>query len=176
VKTQVAFNAPMPDGNRFAIAFPKYQRVPYGIHGSRVLVDGQVATTLQVGHPTGSIAIRSLDDRMGRIQAKAVARAVTKYVAAKAIRDSQSRKSTEAQIFALIATTAYNIASEQADLRAWQTLPDDILIGRVLLPPGKHKISVQYITSGGGVMATKDLGEVEVLPGKTKFIVLHTNT
>jgi hypothetical protein len=165
----------MPDGNVFKIAFPKYSRAPSVINGSRVLVDGQVSTQLQVGHPTASIAIRSLEDRMGRIRAKAIARAVTKYMAGKALRDSQNRESAGRQLLAFAAAAAYNIASEQADLRAWQTLPSDILIGRVLLPPGKHKLAVQYLTAGGAVVATKDFGELEVPAGGTKFIVFHTN-
>src|SRR5262249_52855190 len=159
----------------FSVAFPKYQQVSYLINGSRVLVDGQVATTLQVGQPTAAIAIQSLADRMGRIRAKAIARATTKFIAAKAAQDAVRKKGGEgAGLLAFVATNVYNVVSEQADLRAWQTLPANILIGRVLLPPGKHKLSVQYLTADTAVVATKDLGEVEVAPGKTKFMVVQT--
>jgi hypothetical protein len=177
VKVETGFAAQMPDGNLFNVRFPKYQRAPFIINGSRVLVDGQVTATLQVGHPTAAIAIRSLEDRIGRIRAKAIARAVTKYMAARAAQEeARKRGGGGAQLLTFLATTAYNVASEQADLRAWQTLPSNILIGRVSLTPGKHKISVQYLTAGGAVVATKDLGEIEVPPGATRFMVLHTNT
>jgi hypothetical protein len=177
VKVEHGFGAVMPDGNIFNIRMPQYRRVSYLINGSRVLVDGQPTAQLEVGHPTGAIAIQSLDDRIGRIRAKAIARAVTKYMAARvAQEEARKRGGGGAQLLTYLATNVYNVVSEQADLRAWQTLPDEILIGRVLLPPGKHKIAVQYLTGGGAVVATRDLGEVEVQPGRTRFFVLHTNS
>ncbi len=177
VKAESGFGAVMPDGNIFNIRMPKYRRVPYAITGSRVLVDGQVAATLDVGHPTGAIAIQSLEDRIGRIRAKAISRAITKYMAARvAQEEARKRGGSGAQLLTYLATNVYNVASEQADLRAWQTLPDEILIGRVLLPPGKHKIAVQYLTGGNAVMATRQLGEVDVQAGQTRFFLLHTNT
>jgi hypothetical protein len=177
VKVESGFAAVMPDGNIFNIRMPKYRPMPYLINGSRVLVDGQVAAQLEVGHPTGAIAMQSLEDRIGRIRAKAIARAVTKYMAARVAQaEARKRGGEGAGLLAYLASNVYNVVSEQADLRAWQTLPDEILIGRVLLPPGKHKITVQYLTGGNAVVATRELGEVEVQAGRTRFFVLHTNT
>ena len=68
----------------------------------------------------------------------------------------------------------YAAVSEQADLRAWQTLPDKILIGRVLLPPGKHSVQVEFTSGGGAVAATKELGEIELKPGQSRLMILHT--
>jgi hypothetical protein len=36
----------------------------------------------------------------------------------------------------------YNVYSEQADLRSWQTLPAKIFIGRLLLPPGHYTFEI----------------------------------
>jgi hypothetical protein len=138
-------------------------------------VNGAVAATLELGHPTGAIAVKNLQNRIGRIRAKAVARAVTKYIANRALQKRAEKEGGAAQLFAYVAGNVATAVSEQADLRSWQTLPDRILVGRVLLPPGRHRIAVQYLSSGGGVAGTRELGEVEVVAGRTRFFTLHTN-
>jgi hypothetical protein len=64
--------------------------------------------------------------------------------------------------------------SEQADLRSWQTLPDKILIGRAMLSPGAHRVQVEFTTGGGGVVSTRDLGEIELAAGQSRVMILHT--
>jgi hypothetical protein len=68
----------------------------------------------------------------------------------------------------------YAEVSEQADLRSWQTLPDKILIGQALVPPGKHTLQVEFLSRTGVALSTRSLGEVELRAGQTRFIVLHT--
>jgi hypothetical protein len=93
-----------------------------------------------------------------------------------AIQQAARQKGGEgAGLLAAVIGGAATIATEQADLRCWQTLPDRILFGRVLMPPGKHSISVQSLTGQNGVVSTKDFGQVEVPPGKFRFILLHSN-
>ncbi len=158
------------------VVFPEYRRVNYLVNGSQVLVDGRVETVLEEAEPVGPIAIKNLDNRKGRIYAKAIARAGAKLVANVAMqREARRQGGDVAGLVAALAGGAATVASEQADLRCWQTLPDRILFGRVLLPPGQHKLSVQFLTGGRGVVSTRDLGEVEVPPGRTRFFILHSN-
>jgi hypothetical protein len=175
-KVETSFNAIMPDGNLFRMAVPAYRRLPYLITGSRVYVDGTLAATLELAHPTGAIAVKSLENRLGRIRAKAVARAVTKYLANRALQERARNQSEGVRLLAYVAGNVASAVSEQADLRAWQTLPDRILIGRAALPPGKHRISVEFTTGAAIVVGRKEMGEIEVPPGRTRFMVLHTNT
>jgi hypothetical protein len=157
------------------VVFPEYRRVSYLMNGSRVLVDGQVSTILDPAEPVGSIAIKNLENRKGRIYAKAIARAGAKAAANLALQQQARRQGGDgAGLLAAIVGGVATVATEQADLRCWQTLPDRILFGRVLLPPGKHKLGVQFTTGANAVMATKDLGDIEVLPGRTKFIILQS--
>lgn len=175
VKVEDDIRAVMPDGHLLKIAFPRYKRVYYLINGSRVLADGQPAITLQEAQPIGSIAIENLANRRGRIAAKAIARATAKYMASRELQERARRQGGPgAELLAFVAGTVYTEASEQADLRSWQTLPDRVLIGRVLLPPGRHHLQVQYTTGGGSVVATRDLGQVNVAAGETRFFILHT--
>jgi hypothetical protein len=157
------------------VAFPEYRSVHYLVTGSQVLVDGQQAAALDPAEPVGAIAIKSLENRKNRIYAKAIARAGAKLVANVALQNEARRRGGEgAGLLAAVLGGAASVASEQADLRCWQTLPDRILIGRVLLPPGKHKLQVQFTTGSRAVVATKDLGEVEIPPGRTRFFILHS--
>ena len=158
------------------VVFPEYRRVNYLMNGSQVLVDGKVETVLEEAEPVGPIAIKNLDNRKGRIYAKAIARAGAKLVANVAMqREARRQGGDMAGFLAALAGGAYTVASEQADLRCWQTLPDRILFGRVLLPPGKHRLAVQFLTGGRSVVATRDFGEIEVPPGNTRFVILHSN-
>jgi hypothetical protein len=166
--------AVMPDANVIRIAFPRYRRRSYLITGSRIRVDGVVEARLEEGQPVGAIAVKNLDNRKGRIAAKAIARATTKYIASKAAQNAAREQSEGLGLLAWIAGNVYTIASEQADLRSWQTLPDKILIGRVLLPPGKHRVQVEYTTGGSGVVSTQDLGEIELRAGQSRIFTLHS--
>jgi uncharacterized protein len=174
VKVEDAIRANAPDGTLLKVAFPRYKPLPYLITGSRVLVDGQPAGDLQTAQPIGAIAIENLQNRKGRIAAKAIARAIVKYMANKALQERARRDNSNNSLFAALAGNIFTEISEQADLRSWQTLPDRVLVGRVLLAPGSHQVQVQFTTGGPNVMATRDLGTVELAAGQTRFFILHT--
>jgi len=174
-KVEDAIMAHMPDGYLLRIAFPRYRRRSYLVTGSRVVVNGSVAARLEEAEPIGDIAIQSLANRKGRIQAKAIARATTKYLATRAASQAARRDSELAGALTFLAGNVASAVSEQADLRAWETLPDRILMGRVLLAPGTYRIQVQF-TGAGGVVSTRDLGQVQVEAGRTRFFILHTNS
>ena len=174
VKVEDSINAIMPDANLVRIAFPRYVRRSSLVSGSQVRVDGQTATRLEEGAPLGAIAIKNLDNRKGRIAAKAIARATTKYLASRAAQHAARQKSEELGLLTWLAGNVYTAVSEQADLRAWQTLPDRILIGRTLVPPGPHRVEVHFTAGGGGIVSTRDLGEVNLTAGQTRLFVLQS--
>ena len=41
------------------------------------------------------------------------------------------------------------VASEEADIRTWQTLPGEIQIGRLWLTPGEYTVTMEPINNGG---------------------------
>jgi uncharacterized protein len=173
-KVEGDIRAIMPDGNFIKIAFPRYRSNYYLINGSQVLVDGQPGVTLQEAQPLGAIAVENLDNRKTRIAVKAIARATTKYLASRALQHEARRKSEAAGLLAYVAGNAYAEFSEKADLRSWQTLPDRVLIGRVMVPPGKHHLVVAFTSGPGNVVFKRDLGDVDVHAGETRFFIVHT--
>lgn len=163
-------------GDLIRVAFPGYRARSYLIHGSRARIGADTVVPLEEGQPTGAIAMRSLEDRRGRVAAKAIARAVTKYVANRRLQREAQDQGGGAGLLAFLLGNVYAVATEQADLRAWQTLPDKILIGSTFVEPGVHRVVVEFLTSGGGVVSTRDLGELDLSPGSVRFLILHTNT
>ena len=177
VKVESAITAFMPNGRLFKIAFPQYRSNFYLIHGSRILVEGVAKADLEVAEPVGPIAIKNLENRKGRIAAKAIARATTKYIAALALEQQARKRGGElAGLLTRVAGSVFTFVTEKADLRAWETLPDKILVGQVSLKPGTYRVAVQFLSSGGGVFQTRQLGTIEVKAGTTKFFILHSNS
>lgn len=174
VKVEDAIRAIMPDGHRIKIAFPRYKPSFYTITGSRVRVGGLPPVTLEPAQPLGAIAMENLENRKGRIAAKAIARATTKYLATKALERQAGKRSDGARLFAFVAGSVYQEVSEQADLRSWRTLPDRVLIAQVLVDPGTYPVAVDLTARGGAVVGTRDLGTVEIGAGQTRFLIVHS--
>ncbi len=176
IKVEDAIQQLLPDGYTIRIVFPKYQPRSYTVHGSAILVNGEAAVRLEPAEPIGPIAIKNLDNRKLRVAVKAIARATTKYLATKVAQKAvEEEKGAAAGLLTMFAGNVAAAATEQADLRAWQTLPDKILVGRVVLEPGKYDLGAQYLSSTGGVVATEELGEVEIKAGQARFFILHSN-
>ncbi len=175
IKVESSINAFMPDGYLLRIAFPGYRRRRYQVRGSTIFADGKLAARLEVAMPLGSVAVKNLARRKGRIAVKAIARATTKYLLTKAAADRAKRQA--GPVAGMLTQFSGNIlaaASEQADLRSWETLPDRILVGRATVKPGTHVLSAKLLGAGGNVVGTRQLGEVKIKAGETRFFVLHT--
>lgn len=172
IKQDYHFRAMMPDRKVIKIAFPRYVRVPYKINASRVQVSGRT-TRLEVVEPLGAIAVASLGNRLGRIKAKAIARALTKYLANRALQKRAEKSSAGAGLLASLAGAVFTEVSEQADIRSWRTLPDMILMGRVTVPPGEHDVRVEFL-QGNAVRRTRSFKKFKVNAGQTRFILVHS--
>ena len=61
------------------------------------------------------------------------------------------------------------MASEEADKRSWQTLPDEIHIARAWVPPGRYHVSIR--PAGQGVTTVKDGETVWLAAGQTMFMI-----
>ena len=54
---------------------------------------------------------------------------------------------------------AWAIASEEADKRSWRTLPDEIHIARLWVPPGDYDVRTQYAGQGAGQVRRPSISE-----------------
>ena len=123
-------------------------QVAYG----RVTLTGQAGsfnTDTELMQNLTAVAERSLSDRLGGILVKAVARAAVKYSMAEGVgRGAHAAAGKDmGPLIGLIVGSlakAWAIASEEADKRTWRTLPDEIQIAKLWVPPGEYELRTQY--------------------------------
>lgn len=121
-----------------------------------------------------ALAEKGLSERMPAMATKAVARAATKFAMAEGVSFGARRaagKDAAPWVGLLVELFAKGIAvaSEEADKRSWQTLPDEIHVARAWVPAGQYQVSVW--PSGQGMSMTKDGQSVPLAAGQTLFIL-----
>lgn len=144
----------------------------------------QMTLTDATDHPTTirselaqnvtALAEKSLSDRLPGITVKALARAATKFALAEgATRGAQQAAGKDAGpwvgLVVGLLTKGIAVASEEADKRSWQTLPDEIHVARAWVPPGQYQVSVQ--PSGQGSLAGNNRQSLNLTPGQTTFLI-----
>ena len=131
----------------------------------------RVALSTELVHNVTTLADKALSERIAGITVKALARAATKFALAEgATRGAQQAAGRDAApwVGLLVGwlTKGLAVASEESDKRSWQTLPDEIHLARVWIPPGRYQVQSQ-LTGGGhdplkpDAMRTLSLGSGE---------------
>jgi len=179
IKIEDSLSVPTLDGHIVKVAFPKYRKRPYAVTNSRILakgVDGKVfKSDSELCQDIGAIAIKNLDRRKIRYIAKSTARATGRYLAAKKQEENIEKKSGNiASDWFRFFANMYNIIVEQADLRSWQTLPDQIRVARLLLEPGIYEFSLENFALDGDHLGVVALKKVKVEAGGKLFLIVHT--
>ena len=175
-KGEFFIDVPIPDGQKgvyiLQVAFPRFVPQPTNLSPAEVHIvgiKGAVASqrTFLVQDIT-AIAKKDLKDRIGRITAKAVARATAKYVAAREIR-KKAGDDPLARLLTDVGTNIYSIVSERADKRSWRTLPGKIRMVRLSVPPGSYTVAVEYYTLDRRFIMRKTY-DVTLKAGEKKFL------
>ncbi|CAB5106387.1 hypothetical protein D3OALGB2SA_2154 [Olavius algarvensis associated proteobacterium Delta 3] len=149
------------------IAFPRMVMAPPTCGGGRLVLRSGAAvieSDLELVEDINRIALKNLDDRKGRVIAKTVARAVAKQVVIAGL-SSQGDDDMQATIATVL--NLINMAVERADTRSWRTLPGEIYMTRIFVPPGVYTLGV----SGCGE-PRQDLRTLRIESGHTRY-VLH---
>lgn len=145
IKQQIDIPVPVPNGIIAKLAFPFYDERSEEISSGEFKVIGKDHNIYldepQTVEDIGSIAIENLNNRKMRVISKAVLRSGLKVTAEHFIKESLRRSyhNDASRYFSYIASL-YNIASEQADLRSWQTLPNQIRLCHVIVEPGQYDL------------------------------------
>jgi tetratricopeptide (TPR) repeat protein len=160
-------------GDAITVAFPRQVQDPFAITGSEIEVAGQRAPTLLV-EDISAIAKRALDDRMDVIRSRAIARAATKFVLAKAAEEAVKRTAGDGWgRLAGLATRVTAAATEVADTRCWLTLPAQIRMARIRVPAGAHTVDVRY-SNASGQFTNGETIPVEVKSGRRTYVHVRT--
>ena len=111
-----------------------------------------------------AIAAKALKDEIvGRV-IREIIRAAAKGAAAYAV-SKDNNSSSIGSIIGTIATSAYNVASENADLRSWLTLPLTAQVKRFRVHAGKHTFTFSHPATGA-----RGKLEVEVSAKKLQIV------
>lgn len=160
----------LPDGHFSKLAFPRYTERKYDAKPSvfkAVARSGdEWTTTAEVVEDIGALAFESLRTRKLQMMTKGVVRSAAKQMAVRGLEQSLSRRGKD--IAAQSVTYVGNMvgwASEQADLRSWQTLPGEIHMARFILTPGDYDLY-----QGDRLLKSMRLGS-----GDRHFVMVRTS-
>ncbi|HTN42915.1 MAG TPA: hypothetical protein VMN77_03870 [Nitrospiria bacterium] len=186
VKEDTFITAPVPDGRGgtyiLRVALPKFVPLPDRVRTAEVHLVPEDGAAASGGAVSGraflaeditAIAKKNLEDRIGRITAKAIARATAKYLASRTIRNEFSKGQggeSLAGFLADVGTNIYSVATEQSDKRSWRTLPGEIQMARVAVPPGTYTVAVEYYDSAGGLIERKAFPGTTLKAGEKRFV------
>lgn len=142
-------------------AVPVYERRDSPISHARIIA-GQSQQVTEPVEDITSIALRTLEENMGAITARALARAVVKY--------KMSRQAGENNGLAGLMMNIAGVVTEQADTRSWLTLPGEIQMARVTLAPGDYNVKLELVGGSGHVTVTRNLGRISLAPNETRYL------
>jgi uncharacterized protein len=144
---------PIPTGEGLlAVAFPIYQTVPTELKQATVYIDEQLAGTTGMLSNIEAKQIRNLVDLIPVMIVRQAVRVIIKGVVL-------HQASKQAGAWGELAMSLYNTISEQADLRSWLLLPQNIQALRLYPPAGKHTIRIDIVGDGGGPLGTVSLDQ-----------------
>jgi len=137
--------------------------------------DRAYGTHTELVQDVSALAAKQFSDQFNSVAVKAVARAAVKYMAAEGVargaRAAAGRDATGQLIALLVGSLAKALAisTEEADKRIWQTLPDEIHVARLWVPPGSYELLVRPLGKGGGPIGRETARSVTLRAGETRF-------
>ncbi|MBI3771754.1 MAG: hypothetical protein HY272_03535 [Gammaproteobacteria bacterium] len=160
-KHETSLNVQDPmSGKLYRIAIPFYEEREPAAHGAQLAVGTTTANT-ELSDQLDRHAKAALDAEMPKIIARTIARVAVKSKTVDELGKNNA-------LVGMVANIA-GFVSEQADTRAWYTLPQQILIGRMRLAPGKQDLTVTL----EGTSGEHTWHDIEIAAGKKRFVSWH---
>ncbi len=130
----------------------------------KVTVDGEARPAV-LAADLERLAQQALAAELPAITARAIARAVVKYRAAKEVDRHNDGLGLLVNIAGMI--------SERADTRSWFTLPQRLYLQRRALAPGRHAVTVAVYGHAGRLLAEKHFSDVTLQAGDKVYLSWH---
>lgn len=147
-----------------SISLPYYENRPVPVARVRLAATGTHSETEVVEDVVG-VSRATLQAALPGITARSIARAITKY--------QMSRAAQREDDLAGVLVNIMNVVTERADTRSWLTLPANIQMARLILPPGDHSLELELLGSHGAVIGRRTLPSIRIEPSRTRFISYH---
>jgi len=179
IKHPTVIPIPLPGGIISQLAFPKYDNRFYEITHSNFEAQNESGqlfkSKTELAEDIEALAQENLKNRRLRVYAKAVLRPAGKYLLEKGLTQKVRKKNNDLAGIAVGGLSIwYNLYSEQANLRSWQTLPAQIRIARFILPPGTYSFKVKHFGDGESFLEENNLGKLTLKAGDQKFLIVRT--
>ena len=142
------------------VAIPTIAPNPPDLVGIEVTVEQEQASGVRVAH-VEKIAMETFEAQRTTILFRTVLRALVKYLATSKVQE-------ENQILGIAANIAA-LATERADTRAWETLPNQIFMVRMPLPAGTYKLNLSFLDEDGQVRRRDSVPNIKINPNRITF-------
>ena len=160
------------------ISYPVLEAQPFSIASSFALTEDGQRYKLQKMADLAAAAKADLEERTAGIWARTAARVIVKRAAAEATRQAVKSSVDKDEAFwgdlAGMFVNAMGSALEKADTRQWFTLPAQIFMTRIFLPPGEQDIQLMFVDKFGNVVAGHTFEKVLLKPGERVFLHYRT--
>lgn len=159
------------------IALPSYESRTNNVVAARISVIDKQATTALM-EDIDAIAKKNLDSHMPAIIGRSVARMVMKAAANKTARHAatKNKNNNDDAMVGVLGALAFQVATvttERADTRSWLTLPANIQLARMSLPPGSYSVKVELLGADRQVVATQDYPGIVIRKAHKTFLTQH---
>ena len=134
----------------FSISLPYIKKRKNNIEKVKLFVNGKKYKELNIIENTSNILINQFKQKKNIILLKSLIRSTAKAMVTYKLNQQANKnrsKNNEAAALFQIASLASSLlftAIEEADIRCWNTLPDNFYFDEITLPKGKHKIDIIY--------------------------------
>ncbi|HKO30196.1 MAG TPA: hypothetical protein VJU54_03595 [Nitrospiraceae bacterium] len=168
------------NGHVVRVALPRLVPQKTHVPADRVSLvpdDGaQITLNTELVHNVTALADKALSERMAGITVKALARAATKFALAEgAMRGAHQAAGKDAGpwVGLLVGLLAKGlaVASEEADKRSWQTLPDEIHLARAWVPPGRYRVQNRLAGESYDALTPDSMRTLTLGPGETAVFI-----
>jgi uncharacterized protein len=178
IKREKAVNIVDPvSGIMVRIALPYYESRNNNVVAARIIASDDRRATTELVENIDAIAKSNLDSHMPGIIARSVARMVVKTATSKkaqqAATNNNNNDAAMAGMLAALTMQVAVVATERADTRSWLTLPSNIQMGRVSLPPGSYSVKVELLGADRQVVSTQDYPGIVIRKGHKTFLSGH---
>ncbi len=179
IKEEVRTTVSIPDSagtvHTFQLALPKFKPRRTAPRNYEVTAFGgedtttAVRTCAELVEDVTVIAGKALEDRLAFIYLKSAGRALLKFLAAENVKSELKKKNDQvANVLGSLAVDLAVAVTEQADLRAWRTLPAEIQMARLNLASGKYRLRIE--ASDGKMIIPGE--PVTLQAGRTSFVIV----
>lgn len=160
-------------GHSITVAYPALEKQSYYITSSAIELNGEQRPLQKVAN-LAALSKQELDEKMPAILFRVVARGVAKQVAAAQAQKMAASKDESLGDVAGWFMQVLGAATERADTRQWFTLPAEIHMQHLYLPPSVRNIKMLFKDGNGNIVGEHVFENVTIERGKRVFLHYRT--